>query len=204
MKKYFYLLIMFAVICNCNEDSGNTTYTTNDEEVAEFFNTRSSDSIAIHAEVQKFGSAFFGGDPEVAVDLMYDGVWSYLQEQQPNVQNAAAKMRKMMISQIEEMSDNFKKNKQRIEIEVVNVHYAGEQDGRRLYLVNAFVNLVKEDIKQGDPMQSFPNDIIAISNNNGKDWKFVQYDPEISAPMLRKRFSDKIVYNVLQNITQKK
>ena len=65
-------------------------------------------------------------------------------------------------------------------------------------MVNCTLLIEPIGAKKGDPIKGLPENIIAISDDNGRNWKFMQYDEDVTAPVLRMNHPDKLVYDLLQ------
>jgi chaperonin cofactor prefoldin len=194
MKYFFIISVLLALSFGCNQ-AGSTNESS---DAQEYFSSQRADSVAIEGQVHEFMFAFMGGDPDIALEYIYPEIFEWLQKTSPNEKNIKRQVMTMMKNQVEETKKELEKRGEQIDLRINRIRFAGTHKNERFYMVNLTMLIEPIGAKKGDPIKGLADNIIAVTNDNGRNCKFLQYDEDATAPVLRMNHPDKLVYDLLQ------
>ncbi len=191
MKQKIAIIGFVILITSCNYQTNNTS-TNQKESTIIIDNTDNStiDSI-LKVQIKEYLTAFNGGDPETAISYCYPDMFVWMKQQYPEEYSIEA-VKEMFREPIREMKKMAKEKKMYYDFEIGKITKRIETDTDKLFTVVVSVIAKKDfdEIKMGD-------EIIAISTDNGENWKFIQKDPEIAPEILRMKYSQDIVNQIM-------
>jgi hypothetical protein len=191
MKQNLILIGFVILIASCNYQPNNSS--TNQRESVIISDTTDNTAIDSNLKIQikEYLTAFNGGDPETAISYCYPDMFVWMKQQYPNEYSIEA-VKEMFREPIREMKKMAREKKLTYDFEIGKITKRIEVGSDRLYTVVVSIIAKKDfdEIKMGD-------EIIAISIDDGKNWKFIQKDPETAPDILRMKYSDDIVNQIM-------
>jgi hypothetical protein len=134
--------------------------------------------------------AFYNGDANTAISYIYTGVFEHLKnifQEDYSIKEVKTIFKESNIDKVREQLGNktLKTNISRI---LNKVEYE-----------NSLIYVISFSLKSGDQNDqvSVGGEAIAISKDNGKNWKFFERDDESVIPVLSIKFSNQIITKVL-------
>lgn len=187
MNKIFYCFcLLLAVSCtsstNINEEQANVVGDTSGTEIEK----------KLKSQLNEYLVAINGGDPDKAINYIYPDVFVYMQQQYPN---------DFSIERIkDEMREPVRKMKKLVEQKRVAYDFEIGDFTRKIDLGKdkIYTMIVSINGKMGLNKHTLGQEIISISNNGGKDWKFMELKNEMVKPILLMKFSSSTVDKVLK------
>jgi len=191
MKQNLILIGFVILFASCNYQPNNSS--TNQRESVIISDTTDNTAIDSNLKIQikEYLTAFNGGDPETAISYCYPDMFVWMKQQYPNEYSIEA-VKEMFREPIREMKKMAREKKLTYDFEIGKITKRIEVGSDRLYTVVVSIIAKKDfdEIKMGD-------EIIAISIDDGKNWKFIQKDPETAPDILRMKYSDDIVNQIM-------
>ncbi|QLG44107.1 hypothetical protein [Costertonia aggregata] len=181
MKNITLLLVIMILISSCKKN--NETKKIIDEiqitetlSVAELENKNSdltennSDNIQnIKTQIDEYLTAFLNGNSEKAITYCYPDLFEFMKSQYPQEYSIeeVKSVFKESIDALKEMSVNGVE----YEFEVGEINKIAENNDFKLYSIVTYLK-----VKKGLDSNTSGGEQIAISNDNGKTWKFLEKD----------------------------
>jgi hypothetical protein len=191
--KYFLILIGFVIlITSCNDQPKN--HSTNQEKNIITINTNDNISIdsILKIQIKKYLTAFNGGDPETAISYCYPDMFVWMKQKYPKEYSIEA-VKEVFRESIRKMRKTTEERNLTYYFDIGEITNRIENGENKLFTVVVSIVAKKKfnEIKMGD-------EIIAISNDYGKNWKFIQKDPESAPQILKMKYSDDIVNQIMR------
>lgn len=187
-------LLVFLISCNTENQNGqnNSNSTNNGLEEQEAFITDYTLSVKEYDETLKIQSneylnAFNNGDADIALFYNYPELFKYMQiafSYEYTIDEIIELLKKNVV----ETQQNFEDLGISFEIETGKIIRRVELGETILCRVQTKAIAIK-----GENSEAVEDFIIAISNDNGKNWKFIKHDPEVIRDVLKSKFSEKVI-----------
>ena len=206
MKKILILVFVLSIL-SCKRDKNvdfleknnviNDTISFSDTEVLGDINleevekTEETDS-ALVKQANVYIKGFESADSDLVFNYIYPGVIEYLKNEYGEAYND--QMMKDIIVQPQKMlKEGMKQKGFDYRYEVADFKNIVDTPD---YKISSFSLILKA--WKGDNLVSSEDKVIAISNDNGINWKFMQKDPELSKKVLSLKFSDDIIEKIMK------
>lgn len=191
MKQKFIIIGFVILTASCNYQPNNSS--TNQKEstiIIDNGDNATIDSI-LKVQIKEYLTAFNGGDPETAISYCYPDMFVWLKQQYPE-EYSIETVKEMFREPIREMKKMAREKNLTYDFEIGKITKRIETGTDKLFTVVVSIIAKKDfdEIKMGD-------EIIAISIDNGENWKFIQKDPETAPDILRMKYSQDIVNQIM-------
>jgi hypothetical protein len=133
-----------------------------------------------------------GNNPENAMDYVYPDVFVYMKAKFPD-DYSDEMMQEVLTSTMTKMKKLTTQKKVTYNLSVGDITSKISDGNSRIFIVLANVN-----VKKGLDTHTFGQRTVSISNDRGKNWKFMELDNEMAKPILKMKFSDEIVDAVME------
>jgi hypothetical protein len=195
MKKFIFISFGLFLLLSCGQEQSVKQNVINDTNGNVAIDT-TGNAIAeknLKMQLKEYLVAFNGGDPDKALYYIYPDIFEYLRKQYPDEKFDMQEIKDtLFIEPIRKMKKLVKEKKISYEFEIGDITKKVNYKTNKLYIVLTYVNAkVKLD------KHSMGGEVIAISNDNGINWKFVQNDPETISGILKMKFPQTIIDELL-------
>ena len=195
------ILYLFATIticltfCSCknNDTPIDLLHVKSDKIIDSSKSNLNVANTCLKVQLNEYLKAFYGGDTKLAMNFLYPDIFNYLQ-----ITNPEEKLTKEIIAKsiIEEPT-----KKLRIELNQRKIKMAFEINKPVLKYLNdsiiIYKNIISVKIIKGLNSYSLGQEIISVSKDNGKNWKFMAYDKELTPKILRLNFDENTVNTII-------
>jgi len=193
MKQKFIIIGFVILTASCNYQQNNSS--TNQKEstiIVENGDNSTIDSI-LKVQIKEYLTAFNGGNPETAISYCYPDIFIWMERQFPNDYNIES-VKEMYRESINNLKKTAKEENLTYDFQIGEITNKIDLGDQKLYSVVVSIIAKKkfDEVKLGD-------EIIAISFDNGSNWKFIQKDPETAPSILKMKFSNDIVQQIMSN-----
>jgi len=193
MKNTVQLLLILTFFNACNYKSQTESKKENDInfKIDSVKNTKIEKTLK--NQLMKYLIAFNGGDPEKAISYCYPDIFIWMERQFPNDYNIES-VKEMYRESINNLKKTAKEENLTYDFQIGEITNKIDLGNQKLYSVVVSIIAKKkfDEFKLGD-------EIIAISFDNGSNWKFIQKDPETAPSILKMKFSNEIVQQIMSN-----
>lgn len=188
MTKFILILATSLILVSCEQNQQKQRPDKNGSIVMDTVGNAHADK-KLKAQIEEYLIAFNTGDADKALYYVYPDIFEYLKKQYPDEEFNMQEIKDtIFIEPIKKMKKLVKEKKIEFEFEVGEITRKVNYHDSKLYMVMTYVNA-----KIGLNKHSLGGEVIAISNDNGENWKFVQNDPETINGILRIKFPQNIV-----------
>lgn len=192
MTKFIIISVAVALLVSCGQSQQNQHSDNNGRVLMDTIGNALAEKN-LKSQLREYLIAVNTGDPDKALYYIYPVVFEYLKQQYPDEQFNIQEIKdSVFIEPIKKMKKFFKEKKIVYEFKVGEITRKVNYNDNKLYMVITYVNS-----KVGLDKLSMGGEVIAISNDNGVNWKFVQNDPESIAGILKMKFPQNIVDKLL-------
>jgi len=193
MKNSIQLLTILLLFISCNYNTKTESKTGYDIN----FKIDTSENTEIEKilknQLMEYLIAFNGGDPEKAIGYCYPDIFIWMERQFPYDYNIES-VKEMYRESINNLKKTAKEENLTYDFQIGEITNKINLGDQKLYSVVVSIIAKKkfDEVKLGD-------EIIAISFDNGSNWKFIQKDPETAPSILKMKFSNDIVQQIMSN-----
>lgn len=187
MKILFGFFVLMIVI-SCNSENKNLINIVSDKSGSEIENN-------LKLQLKEYLTAINGGDADKAISYIYPDVFVYMQQKYPK-EYSISNIKKEMREPIEKMKKLVQQKKITYDFEIGDFVTKIDLGKDKIYTIIANINA-----KSGLNKHTIGQEVICISTNNGKDWKFMELKNEMAEPILRIKFPEKTVSKIFTNKT---
>ncbi len=188
MTKLLIISIAAAFLISCGQNQRNQYSDNNGSIVIDTV----GNSIAeknMKSQLKEYLVALNTGDPEKAIFYLYPDIFEYMKQQYPDEEVNMQEIKdSLFIEPIRKIKKLVKEKKIKYEYEVGEITNRVNYHESKLYVVITYING-----KIGLDKHSYGGEVVAISTDNGENWKFVQNDPESISEILKLKFPQNII-----------
>ncbi len=148
--------------------------------------------INMKNQLKEYLVAFNGGDPDKALFYIYPDIFEYLLQKYPDEKITLQEIKNIMIEPVMKLKKVAQEKKVTYEFEIGEITKSVNYKSSKLCIV---INYITTKVKLDK--NSIGGEVIAISHDGGKNWKFAQYDPETTPGVLEMKFPNEIVNKFL-------
>ncbi|MDD3893258.1 MAG: hypothetical protein PHE03_13250 [Bacteroidales bacterium] len=191
MKQNLIIIAFVILTASCNYQPKNSSTNKNESTIIiDNVDNTTIDSI-LKVQIKEYLTAFNGGDPETAISYCYPDMFVWMKQQYPEEYSIEA-VKEMFREPIREMKKMAREKNLTYDFEIGKITKRIEIGTDKLFTVVVSIIAKKDfdEIKMGD-------EVIAISVDNGENWKFIQKDPETAPEILRMKYSEDIVNQIM-------
>lgn len=186
--KVIYPILTTLLLYSCyNEPSNKHSYEKN--QIAKI----SNDSIEnnLKSQLKEYLTAFYGEDPETAIRYCYPDMFIWMKKNLPDDYNMDL-VKDVFRETVRDIKRSAIKNNLTIKFEVGEITKKIDLETDKLYTVVVYFIAKKkfDEVKTG-------GEVIGISNDNGLNWKFLDKSPESAPDILRMKFNESIVNQIM-------
>ncbi len=190
MKQKFIIIGFVILTISCNNQPNN--FSTNQKETT-IIADKSDNAIidsTLNVQIIEYLTAFNGGDTETVISYCYPDMFVWMKQQYPKGYSieAVKEAFREFLGKMEEV----KEKNYIVDYEIGKINKRIETENHIIFTVE--VSLVA---KKGSDVIKNVDEIIAISIDYGKNWKFIQKDPEMSPNILRIKYSQDIIDQIM-------
>lgn len=192
MTKLLIISIAAAFLMSCGQNQQNQNSDNNGSVVIDTVGNAIAEKN-MKLQLKEYLVAFNTGDPDKALYYIYPDIFEYMKQQYPDEQINMQEIKDSLFTEpIRKMKKLVKEKKIEYEFEVGEITKRVNYHESKLYVVITYVNA-----KIGLDKHSMGGEVVAISNDNGDNWKFVQNDPESISDILKLKFPQNIIDKLL-------
>jgi hypothetical protein len=180
----------FLVSCGQNQQSQNS-----DNNVSVVMDTLGNavSEKNMKSQLKDYLIAYNTGDPDRALYYIYPDIFEYFKQQYPDEQINMQEIKdSFFIEPIKKIKKIVKEKKIEYALEVGEITKKVNYNESKLYVVITYINA-----KNGLNKHSIRGEVVAISNDNGENWKFVENEPEFIQDILKIKFPQYIIDKLL-------
>lgn len=171
MKKIIIISIAASLLSSCGHNQKNQKASNNG--IVVFDST--GNAIAeknMKLQIKEYIVALNTGDPDKAISYVYPDVFEYFKLQYPYEQISIQEIKNILfVDKINEMKKIVKEKNISYYFEIVEIRKKINYKTSKIYIVLTRMYYIVKEIKQ-----SMDGEVIAISDDKGKNWKFIQND----------------------------
>ena len=189
-NQVFFLTLLIAASCTKKHKNE-----LSNENPSIIMDTVTNNNIDKNMKVQlkEYLQAFNRGDADKALSYFYPDIFEYARRQYPNDEFDIETFKDTaFIRPVTLMKELVKEKDIRYEMEVGEITKKVDYENNKLYVVSTSMTTII-----GKDRNTISGEVVAVSNDNGKTWKFVQNDPSIIRGILKIKFPTKIVNQLL-------
>lgn len=192
MTKFLMISIATTLLVSCIQDKQNQNSDNNGSVVIDTVGNAIAEKN-LKSQLREYLIAFNTGDPDKALYYIYPDIFEYMKQQYPDEHiNIQEVKDSLFIEPIRKMKKLVKEKKISYEFEIGDIIKKVNYETNRIYFVTTYVNA-----KINLDKHSMGGEVIAISNDNGQNWKFVENDPETITGILKMRFPQDIIDKII-------
>lgn len=192
MTKFVIIAIAAAFLISCGQNQQNQKYDNNGSVLIDTVGNAIAEKH-LKSQLREYLVAFNTGDPDKALYYIYPDIFQYLKQQYPDEQINMQEIKdSLFIEPIRKMKKLVKEKKITYEFEIGDITKKVNYKTSKIYIVITYVNA-----KVNLDKHSMGGEVVAISEDNGQNWKFVQNDPESIKGILKMRFPQDIIDKLL-------
>ncbi|MEA1896620.1 MAG: hypothetical protein U9N53_03020 [Bacteroidota bacterium] len=139
-----------------------------------------------------YSVAVHEGDPDVAISYIYPDLLVYLKQQYPDDFSITS-----MKESFREMGRDMERTKEEMgltyEYKIGKILNRIDLGSDKIYIIENYL-IGKTDLEE----YSERGVVVAITNDNGQNWTFMEKDPESIPPTLRMKFSEDVVRQIMK------
>lgn len=140
-------------------------------------------------QIKEYVEAFHKGDADVALYYIYPDLFEYIKIQFPDLNVDMQTVKDSVFHEpMKKMKEMAEDNQVEFEFEIGDITKKVQHKKYKLYLVVNRINL-----NMGLDTHSFGEEVIGISDDGGANWKFIAKDPETLTGILRMRFPQYVI-----------
>ncbi|AHW62156.1 hypothetical protein SAMN05444285_12349 [Draconibacterium orientale] len=189
--KYSILILIIILISSCTYENKKIT---SEPFKINTPTTTLKDSIIeenLVKQLTEFMTAFIDGQADTAISYMYTGMFDYLKKEFPE-EYSPELVKEMLCAPIKQLKKLNEEKDMTFEFEI------GEITRRINYNDDKVFTIVVSIItRNGFDEVSMGDEIIAISNDNGINWKFMQLNKETSPQVLELEYPESIINKII-------
>lgn len=186
----FTLLITALIIESCNNPKAENS---NLAELPDISTEISETGIEENLKTQLtiYFNAILNGEPSKAMDYCLPEMFAYFQEGYPELSRTEIENQL-----IKDVSIKFKEEQERrgfkFQFEINDLQKKYAWGNNVVYEVTTYIHVTEKlrKVSEGDK-------ILALSDDNGFSWKFIQKDDEVIRPILLMKYTEEIVNNII-------
>lgn len=146
-------------------------------------------------DLRIYNDAFYDGDADLASKYVYPPLYSYLRNEFPEEDFTVEDSKELMRKTITSLKESFISKGIEVEIKIGDIISRAEYQKDLIYTARVYV-VAKNDLDE----YSIGGEVIGISTDGGRTWKFIQKDEESSAEILQIKYPIDFVKKYLTNI----
>ena len=192
--KLFPILFLLLYACSMQVKEKNANELTIDPSTTTY-NNPDVERILV-AQLTDYLNAFATGNVDSAIFYMYHGIFDFMKKEFADEYTSDA-INKIITEPIIKLKNMQAERNVKISFEIGEITRRVEWEEHLLYTIVTRVKMKKEfdEIVTGD-------EIVAISNDKGTNWKFIQLDKETTPQILDLEYPKNIISQVIkQTIT---
>ena len=194
MKKIFLLafISISSISCKQNYEPINDDVRINAKVVIDTTGNAKAEKN-LKNQLAEYYKAFATGEAEKVVHYIYPEVFEFLIQQYPNSNVGFEKLKDSLFIQPLKEIKKLNKDDIKFEFEIKEITKKVNYKSSKLYVV-----LTNFNIERNLEKHSSGGEIIAISNDNGRNWKFFQNEPDSNQGILSIKFPQNIIDELLE------
>lgn len=191
MKKFIIIPLVAILLFSCGQNQTNEQSDNSGNVVVDTTGTALAEKN-LKSQLREYLVTYNGGDVDKAITYIYPDVFAYMKQLHPNdydIESVKEEMREPM----RKMKKLVQQKKVTYDFEIGAFTSKVDLGEDKIYTIIANINA-----KAGLNKHSIGQEIVSITNNNGRDWKFIELKNEMTEPILKMKFSDETVEKVLK------
>jgi len=185
---------IFILIFSCTFDRQHNNTSLDESETIVSIDTVGIMIIEknLKNQLNEYLIAFNGGDPDKAVSYCYPDMFVYLKQKYPVEYSMEAIKESCIREPVRNMKRMMEEKNVTYEFKIGEITKRIDLGTDKIYIVvtSLIAKRDLDEITMGDK-------IVAISNDNGQNWTFMQKNPESTPPVLKMKFSQEVVRQVM-------
>lgn len=191
MKQLAIILLAIFFVSSCIQKHENLVSDRTEVNIA--FDTTWNAGIEknLRKQLSEYLKAFSEGDPEKAISYCYPDMFTYIKQQHPN-DYSLEEVRESFMESTREIERMSKDEGMTFKFQIGAITERIDLGADKIYVISASIIAEKnlDKISMGD-------EVVAITNDGGENWTFLQKDTELTPSVLKIKFSDGIVRRVM-------
>lgn len=193
MRKLTYLLFLSFMILSCQQNTNTKKQESGEHTTVNKVESSIQIDENLKNQLKEYNEAMHGANPnpERVLDFIYSDTFTYLKNENPNnySKEMVIKLFNEPATKLREMAT---KNNIDYSSRVGEITKKVNEGNKLIYKVQIFL-----DMKYGMEKHTTGDEILGISLNNGKNWKFLEFDPATTPQILKIKFSDKTIRTII-------
>lgn len=189
-----YLLIVLAFMSSCVQNPPQIGKTNRNLSSPNSIILLSNSTIEkkLIEQLTEYLSSINGGNPDIAISYCYPDMFIYLKQQYPDEYSI-----ELVKESFKELINDMKKSSK--ERDITYSFKVGDIT-RRIDLGKDKIYGIMTSVvaKKGFEEISAGGEVIAVSNDNGLNWKFIQKDTISTVPILSYKFTNEVIQLVMK------
>lgn len=188
IRVIYILIFLCACVSSSNPDE---QYVESTIDIIDDFKSEKEYDLKMKSQLTDYLEAFNGGDVDKAVSYCYPDMFRYLQDSYPqeySLEFVKKEFRKMLM----DFNNENKLNNVKVEFELGEIIKRLETDSDILVVI-----VTKVKSKKGYDEIIMGGEVLAISSDEGDNWKFIQKDTETTSKVLKYRFSQESITQIM-------
>jgi ribosome-binding ATPase YchF (GTP1/OBG family) len=193
MKKIIFFWIFLALACN-------NSVTKNAEIVNDLILTENQKDSILKDNLNDYMNAVKTSNYDLAYSYLHKGILPHMQKKYPeyNIDEKYLKnnLLKTAFEIMNKIEDKYNTN---FKYKIEEISYKSKKEDILIYVVNA---KLEATIKKR--RMSLPSTVISFSDNDGKNWTFLEYDKEIAPVFLQENYTNDLTSKIIEFLNTKK
>lgn len=187
-------LVSLVIIYSCVQNNEPKNVLSTEKETTIRVDTVGNQEIEknLKDQLNNYLVAFNGGDPDIAISYCYPDMFVWMKQQFP-AEYSMDFVKETFKKPVREMKKMVKEKKLSFEFKIGEITRRIDLGKDKIYTIVVSV-IVKKDFDE----ISMGDEVVAITIDNGMNWKFIQKDPETTPDILKMKFSQSVVQQVMR------
>jgi len=191
MKNIFLFILTIKLFVSCQQP--NNSHDVEKKPILVDTIDKSNDEEKMKLQLREYIDAYYTGDADKVLDYIYPDVFEYFKMQNPGEIIDIEEAKKKLIIEPSRMMKKLSSEKQiTFEFKVGEVISSANYNENKLFVVVTYVNAII-----GKKEKSIRGEVIAVSNDSGLNWKFLENDPELAEGILKMKFPLEVTNSLL-------
>ena len=191
-RTFLYILVILSLLsCNQNKLPEQSAFTNRSEMRLDSIGDPVIESN-LTKQLNEYLDAMWGGNIDKAIDYCYSDMFIWMKNELPE-QYSMDLVKGYFKQLMEDFRSQQAKSGLEIEFKIGDIIKRIDLGQDKIYMIVTYIKG-----KKGYDEYSLGDVTIAISNNNGKDWKFLAREEESTPPIIRMKYSEEIVQEIMK------
>jgi hypothetical protein len=192
MKKQFIFSFFTVILISCGQVQETHSYDINGNVLVDTIGNTITEKN-MKSQLEEYLVAFNTGDVDKALFYVYPDVFEFMRHQYPDEEFDIQEVKdSLFIEPMRKMKILVEEKKVEYEFEIGEIVKMVKYNDSIIYIVLTQVNG-----KIGLDRHSFGGEVVAISNDSGDNWKFMEYAPEFISEVLELNFPQNVIEQLL-------